>query len=60
MKKLVLFFSIVFALYIWALIKEKNLEPNRTNRWRGGLNAERQIIKLTNHMVVWNQPDVSL
>ena len=27
----------------------KNLDPNRTNRSRGGLNAERQIIKLTNN-----------
>ena len=27
----------------------KNLDPNRTNRSRGGFNAERQIIKLTNN-----------
>ena len=28
---------------------EKSLDTNRTNRSRGGLNAERQIIKLTNN-----------
>ena len=27
----------------------KNLDPSRTNRYRGGFNAERQIIKLTNN-----------
>ena len=27
----------------------KNLDPNRTNRSRGGFDAERQIIKLTNN-----------